>query len=101
MRPLLHRLTGHRGFDFNTALATILPICVALTLRADNIPEFGIERAVRLCWPIPAGVTYFVEAAPTVQGPWLPAHNGAPPGMQQITVPAGQSAEFYRLRETP
>ena len=69
--------------------------------RTYKVPQAGIERAVRLTWPAPAGVNYAVESAPTVQGPWLPVSELEMPGMKQMTVPAGGLSQFFRLRQAP
>jgi hypothetical protein len=72
-----------------------------LELRKYDVPQFGIQRAVLLSWPIPAGGNYAVEGAPTVQGPWLPVQELPMPGMQQVTAPASDAAKFFRLRQAP
>jgi hypothetical protein len=72
-----------------------------LELRTSEIPPVGIERAVRLCWPVSATIHYGVEGAPTLQGPWLPVEDQATPGMRQITVPMSDPAGFYRLIPAP
>ncbi|MEK7684435.1 MAG: hypothetical protein AAB466_03320 [Verrucomicrobiota bacterium] len=61
----------------------------------------GIERAVQLTWPAPAGMNYAVEGGPTVQGPWLPVQDPVLPGLQQMTVPATEAARYFRLRQAP
>jgi hypothetical protein len=72
-----------------------------LELRTYEVPQVGIERAVRLTWPALEGAYYSVEGAPTVQGPWLPVRGLPMPGMQQVTVPASETARFFRLRQEP
>ncbi|MBM3883074.1 MAG: hypothetical protein FJ387_25720 [Verrucomicrobia bacterium] len=69
-----------------------------LEMRTSEIPPVGIERAVRLSWPASATINYSVEAAPTVQGPWLPVQDLAIPAIQQMTVPVTGPAQFFRLR---
>lgn len=70
-------------------------------LRTYEIPEVGIERAVQLTWPVPSGMNYAVEGAPTAQGPFLPVPEWSMPGMQTMTVPASEAARFFRLRQAP
>jgi len=72
-----------------------------LELRTSEIPPVGIERAVRLSWPVSATMNYGVEGAPTVQGPWQPVEDQAMPGMQQMTVPLSGSAQFFRPIQAP
>ena len=72
-----------------------------LELRTSDIPPVGIEGAVRLSWPLSATLNYVVEAAPTLQGPWLPVQNTAVPDLQQMTVPANDIMGFFRLRQSP
>ncbi len=72
-----------------------------LELRKYEIPALGLARAVRLSWPAVPGVNYSVDAAPTVQGPWLPVQELGMPGIQQLTVPQTRAAEFFRLRQAP
>ena len=42
-----------------------------------------------------------VEYAPTVNGPWLPVNETEMPGLKQITGPANDIMEFFRLRQAP
>jgi hypothetical protein len=70
-------------------------------LRNYEIPPIGISRAVQVSWPCPAGVRYAVESAPTPQGQWLPVLIQAPPAMQQMTVPASDLMQFFRLSLAP
>jgi hypothetical protein len=72
-----------------------------LEVRTSEIPFLGIERAVRLSWPALAAMSYAVEGAPTLQGPWMPVQDTAVPGMNQITAPASEPMQFFRLRESP
>ena len=72
-----------------------------LELRTSEIPGVGIERAVRLSWPVSSTINYAVEGAPTVQGPWLPVQDPVLPGFQQKTVPASDNMGFFRLRQAP
>ncbi len=69
-------------------------------LRTYEVPQVGIERAVQLSWP-DTGMNFTVEAAPTLQGPWLPVLNSAPPGCQQKTVPQSGPMQFFRLQQAP
>jgi hypothetical protein len=70
-------------------------------LRNYEIPPIGISRAVQITVPCPAGVSYWLESAPTLQGPWLPANTQIPPGMQQFTAPSSKQAEFFRALLAP
>ncbi|HOW66697.1 MAG TPA: hypothetical protein P5186_21785 [Candidatus Paceibacterota bacterium] len=70
-------------------------------LRTSGIPFVGVERAVRLSWPVSATINYAVEAAPTVLGPWLPLQDQTLPGFQIMTVPATEATQFFRLIQTP
>jgi len=72
-----------------------------LEMRTYEVPQVGIEKAMRLTWPAPAGVDWAVEGAPTVQGPWLPVNNLELPGMQHLTVPANDVMKVFRLRQAP
>ena len=72
-----------------------------LELRTSEVPGVGIERAVRLSWPVSSIINYAVEGAPTVQGPWLPVQDTAVPGMNQMTAPASELMQFFRLRQSP
>jgi hypothetical protein len=47
------------------------------------------------------GLNYAVEAAPALQGPWLPVQNSALPGLEQMAVPANDIMKFFRLRQAP
>jgi hypothetical protein len=71
-----------------------------LELRTYEVPQIAIERAMRITWPATSG-SYAVEAAPSVQGPWLPANDQLPPGVQQMTFPANGSMMFWRLIQAP
>jgi hypothetical protein len=70
-------------------------------LRTHEVPQVGIERTVQLTWPAPTGMNYAVEGGPTVQGPWLPINEVATPGLKQMTVPANDIMQFFRLRQAP
>jgi hypothetical protein len=100
------------GAPFTTARVVVgvwqyndgtLPEAVAtydnLELRKYETPPLGIAHAVALTWPDAGSFT--VEAAPTVNGPWLPVQDLAMPGMKQRTVRASSPAEFFRLRQAP
>ena len=70
-------------------------------LRAYEVPQVGIAQAVQLTWPAPTGVNYALEAAPTVEGPWLPFQELEPPGIRKVSVPISAPAQFFRLVEAP
>jgi hypothetical protein len=70
-------------------------------MRTYEIPPLGIQRAMRLTWPAPAGVNWAVESAPTVQGPWVTIQDPVLPGLQQMTVPANDIMRFFRLHQSP
>ncbi|MHB1310178.1 MAG: hypothetical protein ACYC23_24180, partial [Limisphaerales bacterium] len=70
-------------------------------LRTYEVPQVGIQRAVQLTWPAPTGINYAVEAGPTVHGPWLPVNDVATPGLKQMTVPANDAMQVFRLRQAP
>jgi hypothetical protein len=72
-----------------------------LELRTSEVPGVGIERAVRLRWPSSATLNYAVEGAPTLQGPWMPVQDTAVPGMNQMTAPASELMQFFRLQQLP
>jgi hypothetical protein len=72
-----------------------------LELRTSEVPGVGIERAVRLRWPASATLNYAVKGAPTLQGPWMPVQDTAVPGMNQITAPASELMQFFRLHQSP
>jgi hypothetical protein len=72
-----------------------------LELRTSEVPGVGIERAVRLRWPASATLNYAVEGAPTLQGPWTPVQDTAVPGMNQMTAPASELMQFFRLHQSP
>jgi hypothetical protein len=71
-----------------------------LEFRTYEVPQIALERAVRLTWP-DTGTSYLIEAAPTVQGPWLPFQDSVLPGMQQMTAPANDIMKFFRPRQAP
>lgn len=68
--------------------------------RTYEVPQVGIERAVRLSWPS-TGMPFAVEAAPTIQGPWLPVVDPVLPGMQYFTVPANDQMGLFRVQQAP
>jgi hypothetical protein len=70
-----------------------------LELRTTEVPAMGIQPAVQLTWPDVGN--YAVEAAPTVNGPWLPVQNSVIPGCQQMTVPQSGPMQFFRLQQAP
>jgi hypothetical protein len=72
-----------------------------LELRKYEIPPLGIQRAMRLTWPAPAAVNWAVEGAPTVQGPYTPVQDPVLPGLQQMTAPASELMQFFRLHQSP
>jgi hypothetical protein len=90
-------------FQYNSdgSQPTAVAIFDNLELRSYEVPSLGITRAVRLSWPASATLAYAVEGAPTVNGPWLPVRDSPLPGMEQMTVPASSSAQFFRLRQAP
>jgi hypothetical protein len=71
-----------------------------LELRTYEVPQVAIERAARLTWP-DTGMNFAVEAAPTVQGPWLPVQDPVLPGLEQKAVPANDLMKFFRLQQAP
>jgi len=72
-----------------------------LELWTSEIPPIGIERAVRVSWPVVGTINYAVQGAPTVQGPWLPVQDQSIPGFQTMTVPANSPAQVFRLIQAP
>ena len=72
-----------------------------LEMRTSEIPPVCLERALLLSWPASATINYGVQAAPAVQGPYVPVEDLAIPGFQTMTVPANSSAQFYRLFQAP
>jgi hypothetical protein len=72
-----------------------------LELRTSEIPGVGIERAVRVRWPASGTLNYAVQGAPTLQGPWMPVQDTAVRGMNQMTAPASELMQFFRLRQSP
>ena len=69
--------------------------------RIYDIPPVGISRAVQITIPCAAGVSYSLESAPTLNGPWLPVNLQTPPGIQSFTVPAARASEFFRPQLAP
>jgi hypothetical protein len=65
-----------------------------------EVPPLGIERAVRISWPA-TGMNYAVEAASSLQGPWLPVRDAAVPGIETLYLPANNLLEVFRLIRTP
>jgi hypothetical protein len=65
-----------------------------------EIPSIGIEPAVRLTWPS-TGMKFGIEAAPAVNGPWLPVQDSVPPGFQQMTVRQSSPIQFFRAVQKP
>lgn len=55
---------------------------------------------MRVSWP-DTGMNYWIEAAPTLDGPWLPVRNAALPGLQQMTLPVDASMRFFRVFQSP
>jgi hypothetical protein len=64
-------------------------------------PQVAVERTVRLAWPESESRTYGVESAPTAQGPWLPVGSSSCPGFHQLTLPAVEGMQFFRVRTLP
>ncbi len=85
------------GQESDTAPVTAFATFDNLELRTYEVPQIGLERAVRLSWP-DTGVNGAVESAPCVEGPWLPVLGTDLPGMRQITVPATDRMKFFRLQ---
>jgi hypothetical protein len=71
-----------------------------LETRKYEVPVVGIAQTFRLSWPT-TGMNFGVEAAPTVNGPWLPVEDLAMPGIQQMTVPMNGPSQFFRLQPAP
>ncbi len=67
-------------------------------LRTYEVPQVAIQSTVQLAWPAVAGMNYAVEYAPSVSGPWLLLNDQAWPGLKQMTIPANQNQQFFRLR---
>jgi hypothetical protein len=86
--------------DSDVAPLTAMATFDNFELLTYEVPPVGIQRAVQLTWP-DTGMNFAVEAAPTVQGPWLPANDQLPPGVQQMTFPANGSKMFWRLIQAP
>lgn len=72
-----------------------------LELRTSEIPILGIEGAVRISWPGSATLSYAIQGAPTVQGPWLPVEDQTVPGFQNMTVPANDFMRVFRAVQSP
>jgi hypothetical protein len=72
-----------------------------LELRTSEIPQLGIERAVRVSWPALGTLNYAIEGAPTAQGPWQPVQDATIPGMNQMAVPASGVMRFFRAVQAP
>jgi hypothetical protein len=70
-------------------------------VRTYELPQISIAKGVQLSWPSPAGVNWTILGAPTVEGPWLPVQDVRISGMQQLTVPAGGLAQFFRPVPAP
>lgn len=70
-------------------------------LRAHEVRQAGIERAVQLPWAAPTGINYAVEGGPPVHGPWVPVNDVARPGVKQMTVPANDAMKVCILRQAP
>lgn len=70
-------------------------------LRKSAQPAVGIQRAVQLTWPNPAGGNYRIEGAPSPTGPWLIATPANLPGMEQVTMPASAATRFFRIQPAP
>ena len=72
-----------------------------LQMRTYEVPQVSIARAVQLTWPAVADVSYTVEAAPTVHGPWLPVQAQEMPGIQTLTLPASAPVQVIRVIQAP
>jgi len=66
-----------------------------LELRAYEVPQLGIEPAVRISWPI-TSQNYRPQWAPTLQGPWQEIPDQTIPEMNQVTVPSGGNMRFFK-----
>lgn len=88
------------GQDTDGHQPAVLATFDNLELRTSEIPPLGIEHAVRLTWPA-TGMNYAVEAASSVQGPYLPFQDLATPGVNQMTVPVSDLMRFFRLQQAP
>ncbi len=88
------------GQESDVAPVTAFATFDNLELRTYEVPQVAIERAVRVSWP-DTGMNYSVEAAPTLRGPWLKVQDNELPGMQSITLPAGDPMKFIRLQQAP
>ena len=64
-------------------------------------PQVAVERTVRLAWPESESRTYRLESAPNAQGPWLPVGSSSCPGFHQLTLPAAEDMQFFRVRPMP
>ena len=64
------------------------------------MPQISVEPTVRLSWP-GTGMNFGVEAAPTVNGPWLPVQDSVPPCFEQMTLPQSAPMQFFRLVRAP
>jgi hypothetical protein len=71
------------------------------SLHLHDVPPLSISRAVQLTYAAPAAVNYAVEGAPSVQGPWLPVQDLTMPGLNQMTIPLSNPAQFFRLIQAP
>ena len=52
---------------------------------------------IQLRWPSAAGVTFQVEKASRIEGPWTPASSLSSSGSDGLTFDNGAAAEFYRI----
>jgi len=65
-------------------------------LRLHDEPPVSIARAVEITFAVPAGVSYILEAAPSVQGPWTRVQELEMPGIQKRTILVSGAAQFIR-----
>lgn len=72
-----------------------------LEVLSYEVPPLSMARAVQLTWPAPGGMSYQVEAAPTVQGPWRPVQQNVMPAQKQMTLPLRGADQFFRLIKAP
>ena len=70
-------------------------------LRTSDVPLPSISRPVQITVPCADGVSYCLESASSLNGPWLPVYLQAPPGVQSFTVPVTQDTEFFRTQVAP
>lgn len=65
-----------------------------------EVPQVGIQRAVRLSWPA-TGMKYTIEAATGLRGTFGPVQDPAIPGVETWNLPANEPMEIFRVRSAP